>query len=110
MKINEIDEKNYDSEIIKSKRPVVTYFWAPWCKFCTIMTPRFEKLSESFKGDVKFCKIDIEKNEKLAKKNNLKGIPTIILYHGSREVGRIMGVEDEEVLLEKIESHLADFY
>ena len=110
MSIHEINEKNYDTEILKSDKPVVAYFWAPWCKFCSVMTPRFEKLVKNFKGEVKFCRIDIEKNEKLAKKNNLKGIPTIILYHGSREVGRIMGVEDPDVLLEKIEDHLSDFY
>jgi len=110
MKIIEVDEKNYEEEILKSRRPVVAYFWAPWCKFCSTMTPRFEKLVDNFKGNVKFCRIDIEKNENLAKKNNLKGIPTIILYHGSREVGRIIGVESEDVLLEKIESHLGDYY
>ena len=110
MSIHEINEKNYESEILKSKRPVVAYFWAPWCKFCSMMTPRFDKLAEEFKGDVKFCKVDIEKNEALARKNNLKGIPTIILYHGSREVGRVMGVEDEQILLEKIEAHLGDFF
>jgi len=110
MNIHEVDEKNYDEEILKSRKPVVLYFWAPWCKFCSLMTPRFEKIVEEFKGDVKFCKIDIDKNDKLAKKNNLKGIPCIILYHGGREVGRVMGVEDEELLLEKIEDHLGDFY
>jgi thioredoxin len=110
MKITEIDEKNYKEEILASKRPAIAYFWAPWCKFCSLMTPRFEKIADSFRGDVKFCRINIDKNEPLAKKNNLKGIPTIILYHGGREVGRIMGVEDEDVLLEKIESHLGDYY
>jgi len=110
MNIHEISDKNYDSEILKTKKPVVAYFWAPWCKFCAIMSPRFENLVKDFKGEIKFCRIDIDKNENLAKKNNLKGIPTIILYHGGREVGRVMGVEEEQLLLEKIEDHLADFY
>lgn len=109
MKITEVDEKNYEQEVLGSTRPVVCYFWAPWCRFCSVMSPRFEKLVGDFKGEVKFCSVDIEKNEELAKKNNLKGIPCIILYHGSREVGRIIGVEAEEVLLEKIESNLKDF-
>ncbi len=110
MMIHEVDEDSYEQEVIKTNRPVVAYFWAPWCKFCNIMTPRFENLVKDFKGDVKFCKINIEENEELAKRNNLRGIPCIILYHGEREVGRVMGVEEENVLLEKIESHLKDFY
>ena len=110
MKITEVDNENYEQQVVNAKRPVVCYFFAPWCKFCSVMTPRFEKLTEDFKGDVKFCRVDIEKEEELAKKNNLKGIPCIILYHGSIEVGRIVGVEEESVLLEKISTHLKDFY
>jgi len=110
MKITEISKQNYENEVLKSKRPVVAYFWAPWCRFCAIMAPRFEKLAREFKGEVKFGSVDIEKEEEIARKNNLKAVPCIMLFHGSREVGRIVGVEDEEVLLEKIESHLKDFY
>lgn len=110
MSIIEINQQNYEKEVLEAKRPVVVYFWAPWCKFCKHMTPNFENVVKEFKGDVKFGTIDIDKDEELAKKNNLKGVPCVIMYHGKREVGRIVGVEDEELLLEKIMTHLKDFY
>ena len=110
MTMHEIEEKNYEHEVIKSERPVVVYFWAPWCRFCSRMTPVFEKVAKEFEGNVKFGEINIDHNEELAKQNNLKGIPCIILYNGGRETGRIMGVEEESVLLEKIATHLKDFY
>ena len=109
MKITKLDEKNYEEEVLKSKRPVVAYFSASWCKFCAIMEPRFDRIVDDFKGEVKFCKVDIDKNKKLADKNNLKGVPCIILYKDGTEIGRIVGVEEQDVLLDKIESHLADY-
>jgi len=108
--ITEVNEKNYEEEVINSKRPVVAYFTASWCKFCAIMKPRFENLEKKFKGNVKFCSINIDKNTGLANKNNLRGVPCIIIYKDGREIGRIAGVEEESVLSEKIESHLGDYF
>ena len=110
MKTTEVNDENYDEEILSSKRPVVAYFGASWCKFCTIMEPRFEKIVEEFKGDIKFCKVNVDKSQKVANKSNIKGIPCIILFKNGNEIGRIVGVEDQGVLLEKIEGHLGDYY
>ena len=110
MKIIEVDDKNYEQEVIDSKRPVVVYFSASWCKFCSVMLPRFENLVEEFKGNVKFCKADVDKSIEFANKSNIKGVPCIIIFKAGREIGRIVGVESQQVLLEKIESHLSDYF
>ncbi|MEM4337086.1 MAG: thioredoxin [Candidatus Woesearchaeota archaeon] len=110
MKIHEVDDKNYEEEVLNSKKPVVVYFWADWCSFCSTMTPRFEAIVKEFKGDVKFCKVDIDKSEQFASKCNIKGVPCIILFKAGREIGRIVGAEEKDIVLEKIESHLSDYY
>ena len=110
MTLLEVTDENYENEVVKCERPVVAYFWAGWCHFCTTMAPRFEQVSAEFKGNVKFCKVDVDKNSKTANRANLKGIPCIIIYKNGKEIGRIVGVEDKNVLIEKIESHLGDYF
>ncbi|MBW3023111.1 thioredoxin family protein [Candidatus Woesearchaeota archaeon] len=110
MKITEVNDENYEQEILKSERPAIVYFSASWCKFCPVMTERFEKIVEEFKGNVKFGKVDVDKSRDFANKSNIRGVPCIILFKDGREIGRIVGVEEQQVLLQKIESHLGDYY
>jgi thioredoxin 1 len=105
----EVTNQNYESEL-KTSRAFVVYFHASWCRFCTKMTPVFEKVARELSIRVKFGKVDIDKERKLAEHNNLKGVPCIIIYRNGSEFGRIVGIESEDVLREKILSHLHDIY
>ena len=105
----EVTHQNYESEL-KTSRAFVLYFHASWCRFCARMEPVFEKVARELSIRVKFGKVDIDKEKKLAEHNNLKGVPCIIVYKNGMEVGRIVGIEPEDVLREKILSHLSDAY
>jgi len=107
-KIIELKKENYESEIIKAKRPVVVYFYANWCKFCGKMNDVFGEVFKELTPKIKFCKVDIDDQKWIAEHNNLKGVPCIIIFKNGRELGRILGVESKDMLLEKIESHLSD--
>jgi thioredoxin 1 len=110
MAVKEVNESNFEEEVLKAKEPVVVDFWAPWCGPCQKMAPVFDELSEEFGAKVKFCKVNVDESQNIANQNNIQGIPCIILFRGNREIGRIVGFEGKETVKQKIESHIADVY
>lgn len=108
MTIVELTNDNFESEVIKSDRPVLIDFWAPWCRFCQKFDPIFDEVRKHFSGKLKFCKLNIDDHPDVEKKYILKAIPCLILIKHGKEIGRIVGIEDKELIIEKIESHIND--
>ncbi|RLE38472.1 thioredoxin [Candidatus Woesearchaeota archaeon] len=106
--IVELDEENFREEVIGAKRPVVVDWYANWCMPCMQIKPIFEEIASEFRGRVKFCKINVEENKKIAGYYDIRGIPCIIIFKDGKEIGRIIGFEGKELLKQKIESHLGD--
>ncbi|VVB78460.1 Thiol:disulfide interchange protein DsbD [uncultured archaeon] len=98
----EINQENFEKEVAKSKIPVIIDFFADWCGPCQMMKPVFEKLSESYKGRLKFSKINTENDPELATKFSVQGIPCLIITKNGKEVNRIVGFMQEDSLKEKI--------
>ena len=73
--VTEITDQNFENEVLKSNIPVVVDFWAPWCRPCYMIAPITEKLSEEFKGKVKFCKLNVDGNPQMAVKYQVMSIP-----------------------------------
>ncbi|MBI9035972.1 MAG: thioredoxin [Bacteroidales bacterium] len=70
-------------DIINSEKPVVVDFFAEWCSPCKMMTPILEQVKKSLGDQVTIIKIDVDKNQKLAIKHNVRGVPTLKVYqHG----------------------------
>ncbi len=81
-------------------------FFAEWCMPCTMMSPIIEDLSEEFKGKVKFGKVDVDENQKIAQKFEVTSIPTFVILKGSQVLERHSGTMSQNELEEIIEKHL----
>jgi len=99
----EINESNFEKEVMKSDTPVLLDFWAEWCGPCRILAPVFEQLSTDFKGKIKFAKVNVDENETVAGKFGVMGIPCLVLVEKGKEVDRIVGYAPKEVLKKKLE-------
>lgn len=102
----EINKDNFEEEVVNSDTPVIVDFWAEWCPPCKMLGPVFEELSKEYEGKLKFAKVNVDGNQDLAGRFEVRGIPTLILFKEGKEVDRVSGFMPKEQLKEKIDEIL----
>lgn len=100
-----LTEENFEAEVV-GDLPVVVDFYADWCEPCQAMTPIVDKLAEAYQGKVKFCKLNIEGQRKLAISNQVMSIPTFLFLKGGRQVDRVTGPMTDGEFEEKLKALL----
>jgi len=85
-------------------------FWAPWCAPCKVMGPRLRRLSKIYKGKLAIGKIDIQKNQDVAKQYKIMGIPHLIFFKFGKKVTSITGVRSVSYIKNVIEDLLDKGY
>ena len=100
----EISSANFETEVVKSEKPVLIDFWADWCAPCKIIAPVVEELAKEFEGKVKVAKSNVDQSPELATELSVLNIPTLILFKGGKEVSRIIGVNSKEAIKAKIKT------
>jgi thioredoxin 1 len=102
----EIDDDNFENEVLKCSLPVIVDFWAPWCSPCRVIAPLTEKLAKEYAGRIKLCKLNVDDNPLTASKYQVMSIPQIMFFKGGEIVDESTGVVPESVLRSKAESVL----
>ncbi|WP_299255404.1 thioredoxin [uncultured Aquimarina sp.] len=97
--------KDNFSNIIDSKTPVLVDFFADWCGPCKMLAPILKEVKNELGEHIKIVKIDVDKNQPLAAKYQVKGVPTMLLFKEGKQLWRQSGVLQKNDIIKVINSH-----
>jgi len=100
----ELTDKNFDAII--SKGVSLVDFWAPWCAPCRIQGPIVNELADEILDKANICKMDVDQNQKTARKYGIRSIPTIMVFKDGQMVKQFVGVKGKSELLKELDKHL----
>ena len=97
-KVIEVTDQNFEEEVLKSELPTEIDFWAPWCGPCRMVSPIYDKLAKEYDGKFKFCKINVDENQKIAAKHQVMSIPMQKYFVDGQKVDEILGAVPESAI------------
>jgi thioredoxin 1 len=100
--IMEIDDGNFEAEVLQADKPVMVDFWAPWCGPCKAIAPLVEDLAGAFGKKVKFAKCNVDNSPVTPSKYGIKAIPTLIFFKNGDVVEQITGMVAKSKLEEAL--------
>ena len=103
----ELNNKEEFEEFVSSGFTVVDFF-AEWCMPCLMMAPVIDDLSETFKGKIKFAKVNIDDNQELAKKFNISSIPNFVVFKDGESIEQFVGAISSEEFENKLNKLLSE--
>lgn len=102
----EVNESNFEQEVLKASTPVLVDFWATWCGPCRKLGPVIDEISESYNGKVKFVKVNVEDNTETAKTYSISGLPSLLVFKAGEAVERMTGLMPKSTIVSNIEKHI----
>jgi len=102
----EVTDVNFQEEVLNSDKPVLVDFWAPWCGPCKMVGPIVDSVAASMGDKVKIVKLNTDNNQQTAMNYSIMGIPSLIVFKGGQEVERMVGVQQQAVIEQKLNQHV----
>ncbi|MBL8639580.1 MAG: thioredoxin [Alphaproteobacteria bacterium] len=99
----DVTDKNFEAEVLKSDIPVMIDFWAEWCGPCRAMAPIVDKIADAKKGTLKVVKMNIEENPDTPTKYGIRGIPTFMVFKNGQLVDTKVGGMSQDQMANWVE-------
>lgn len=101
----ELNDTNFETQVLDTQGVVVVDFWAPWCGPCKMLGPILEELEQQYSSRVKFCKVNVDSTQALAVKYKISSIPTLLFFKNGQLKEIIVGLKSKGEL-EKVINRL----
>ena len=99
-----LDDSNFDKEVTQSAQPVLVDFWADWCGPCKMIAPLLDEIAREKAGAVKVAKVNVDDNQSLSFKYNIRAIPALLFFKNGQLRDQIIGVTSKKDLLSRLEA------
>ena len=103
-KLKILTDANFNA--VTAKGISLVDFWAPWCTPCKIQGPIVSQVAEEIGDKANICKLDVDKNKRIAGKLKIRSIPTIIIFKDGKPIKQFIGVKTKNVLLKALNEEL----
>jgi len=87
----QVNDSNFEQEVLGANIPVLVDFWAPWCMPCNMVAPIVEEIANEYHGKLKVCKINVDEAPNTAANYGIMSIPTIALFKNGEAVDKVIG-------------------
>jgi thioredoxin len=95
----EVADARFEEQVLACPLPVLLDVWAPWCVPCRGMEPVIQELAASLSGRVRVAKLNLDRNPQSVARLRIQGVPTLIVFNGGHEVGRMVGARGKNELM-----------
>lgn len=99
-------DANFESDVLKSDRPVLLDFWAEWCSPCKMIAPILDEIAADYAGRVNVVKINIDENPNTPRTYHVRGIPTLMLFKNGQVQAQKVGAVSKSQLSAFLDPHL----
>lgn len=102
MGVLEVNDANFDEEVLRSEQPVLVDFWAAWCGPCKAIGPAVDGVAQNYAGKLKVTKVNVDANGATPMRYGIRGIPALLFFKDGKVADQIVGYVPQDVIEEKV--------
>ena len=106
--VSEVNDAEFEQNVLKSDTPVLVDFWAAWCGPCRALAPVVDQVASEYQGKLKVMKMDVDRNNATPGRYGIRGIPALLLFKDGKIADQIVGYVPKDTIEKSVTKVLAE--